>query len=145
MVGSIILLLAVILLMTVLCLLVAVTLHYRESQRAEAEDPWWQVSLIDLQTGQRAGKCFQKRLILGRSLPMQEPMRLLFVGNRPTLSRCQCEIIERNQALAVHNTSGVNVTYHNGAPLYQTQRLSQGDILEMGGVQYRLEYLQRCG
>lgn len=145
MTGSIILLLAVILLMTAICMIVAVAVKHYEIQQSEPSEPWWQVSLVDLQTGRRTGKRFQKRLILGRQMPMQEPMRLLFVGSQPTLSRCQCEFIERGRSLVVHNMSGVNVTRYNGAPLTQTQRLYPGDILEMGGAQYRLECVEQCG
>lgn len=150
MTGAAVLLLAIILFLAVICIMVAVFLN-RESIGEDFESAgdlgmgrhWWQIQLVELESGRRIGKAFQSRLILGRTVSAQEPLRLLFVGAQQTISRSQCEFIERKGSLAVHNLSGVNMTLHNGVPLNETHQLNCGDWLDMGGNRYVLERLER--
>ena len=152
MVGAVVLFLAILLFLIVICVMTWVLLNredYSEGNRMSAEFHqsryWWQVQLVELQTGRRIGKSFQGRLILGRTVSAQEPLRLLFVGGDQTISRSQCEFVERKGSLVVHNLSGVNMTWHNGVPLNETHQLNCGDRLDMGGNHYVLERLDRVG
>lgn len=65
--------------------------------------------------------------------------------NDNSVSREQCRISVRNAGLVLTNLSNANITRLNGIKVSGEQLLHSGDIIKLGRVSLRIDYIQKLG
>ena len=79
-------------------------------------------------------KAIDVELIIGR-----KPGCDIIIGNDKTISSRHCKIVKRgNEGFFIEDCNSANGTYINNRKLIGSQRISTGDIVEIGQMRYRL-------
>lgn len=100
----------------------------------------WRIAFDNLNTGERIYKDFSEKMWIGRTEPAQgEPVKLTVPGDG-NVSRNHCMIRESGDRLCLQDMNSSNHTYLNGTVVMNAVYLQNGDIIQVGGTQFRVQY-----
>lgn len=112
------------------------------SERTSHDSPRWRVGFMEMSSGRRVSRDFRDHLIVGRIMNSTMNSGRLYLSMDATVSRSQFCLYVTDKGIMLENLSNVNITRKNGHPVWQPVLLEEGDILQLGRMQYMVKEIR---